>query len=68
MQNPIYRNHGNYRKLYSYQKAETLYDITCFFCENFLRRGDRTIDQMVQAARSGKLHENCHDSPARNDC
>jgi four helix bundle suffix protein len=24
------------------------------FCERFLKKGDRTIDQMVQAARSGK--------------
>jgi four helix bundle suffix protein len=52
--NSLYRNSGNYRKLYSYQKAEAIYDITCFFCTHFLRRGDRTIDQMVQAARSGK--------------
>jgi four helix bundle suffix protein len=52
--NSLYRNSGNYRKLHSYQKAEAIYDITCFFCERFLRRGDRTIDQMVQAARSGK--------------
>jgi four helix bundle suffix protein len=52
--NSIYRNTGNYRQLWSYQKAEAIYDITCFFCEKFLRRGDRTIDQMVQAARSGK--------------
>jgi len=50
----LYRNTGNYRSLYSYQKAEALYDITRFFCEHFLKRGDRTIDQMVQAARSGK--------------
>jgi four helix bundle suffix protein len=52
--NSLFRNTGNYRKLYSYQKAEALYDITLFFCEKFLRRGDRTFDQMVQAARSGK--------------
>ncbi len=45
---------GNYKKLISYQKAETIYDITFYFCKKFLRRGDRTIDQMVQAARSGK--------------
>jgi four helix bundle suffix protein len=31
-----------------------VYDLTFHFCERFLRRGDRTIDQMVQAARSGK--------------
>ena len=45
---------GNYRTLLSYQKAEIVYDITYRFCERFLKRGDRTIDQMVQAARSGK--------------
>lgn len=38
----------------SYQKAEAIYDITFYFCSNYLRKGDRTIDQMVQAARSGK--------------
>ena len=46
--------HGNYRELRSYQRAEILYDLTFHFCERFLSRGDRTIDQMVQAARSGK--------------
>ena len=45
---------GNYRELLSYQKAEIIYDITFRFCQRFLTRGDRTIDQMVQAARSGK--------------
>lgn len=46
--------HGNYRELLSYQKAEIIYDLTYGFCQRFLQRGDRTIDQMVQAARSGK--------------
>lgn len=46
--------HGNYRQLLSYQKAEVVYDITFRFCHRFLARGDRTIDQMIQAARSGK--------------
>jgi four helix bundle protein len=41
-------------QLHSFQKAEIVYDLTYRFCERFLRRGDRTIDQMVQAARSGK--------------
>lgn len=45
---------GNYRELLSYRKAEVIYDFTFRFCERFLSRGDRTIDQMVQAARSGK--------------
>src|ERR1700692_3644595 len=46
--------HGNYQELLSYQKAEIVYDLTYRFCQRFLNRGDRTIDQMVQAARSGK--------------
>src|SRR3954447_23212459 len=46
--------HGGYADLLSYQKAEVVYDITFRFCQRFLNRGDRTIDQMVQAARSGK--------------
>ena len=45
---------GNYRTLLAYRKTEVIYDLTFFFCEKFLCRGDRTIDQMVQAARSGK--------------
>lgn len=45
---------GNYRALLAYRKAEVVYDITQVFCRRFLNRGDRTIDQMVQAARSGK--------------
>ena len=45
---------GDYRTLLSYQKAEVVYRLTHRFCERFLKRGDRTVDQMVQAARSGK--------------
>jgi len=45
---------GNYRELLSYRKSEIVYDFTFRFCERVLKRGDRTIDQMVQAARSGK--------------
>jgi four helix bundle suffix protein len=46
--------HGHYQVLLSYQKSEVIYDVTYRFCERFLSKGDRTIDQMVQAARSGK--------------
>lgn len=46
--------HGRYRDLLSYQKAEVVYDVTFCFCQRFLSKGDRTIDQMIQAARSGK--------------
>lgn len=51
---PLLPRTGNYRKLLTYQKAEAIYDITYYFCKNYLQRVDRTIDQMVQAARSGK--------------
>jgi len=46
--------HGNYEELLSYQKAEVVFDVTYHFCQRFLQKGDRTVDQMVQAARSGK--------------
>ncbi len=46
---------GNYQKLLSYQKSEIVYDLTFRFCERFLHNyRDRTVDQMIQAARSGK--------------
>lgn len=47
-------NRGNYKKLIAYQKAECIYDITFYFAHKHLEKGDRTIDQMVQAARSCK--------------
>ncbi|MDR1676199.1 MAG: four helix bundle suffix domain-containing protein [Tannerella sp.] len=46
--------HDGYRNLISYQKAEIIYDGTVYFTGRFYRKPDRTIDQMVQAARSGK--------------
>ena len=46
--------HGGYRKLLTYKKAEIIYDGTVYFCNRFLEKYDRTKDQMVQAARSGK--------------
>lgn len=45
---------GGYRELLSYRKAEVIYDITFCFCERFIGKFDRTRDQMIQAARSGK--------------
>jgi len=45
---------GDYQTLLSFQKAEVVYDITFRFVHKFLSKGDRTIDQMIQAARSGK--------------
>ena len=53
--------HGGYRNLLSYQRAEIIYDGTVYFVKRFYRKPDRTIDQMVQAARSGKqnIAEGC---------
>ena len=44
----------NYKDLLFFRKSVALYDVTFAFCERYLTKGDRTIDQMVQAARSGK--------------
>lgn len=47
--------HGGYRKLTVYDKSETIYQATVVFCRRFLpAHGDRTVDQMTQAARSCK--------------
>jgi len=46
--------HGGYKNLVAFQKAEIVYDATVKFCADLLDRRDRTVDQMVQAARSGK--------------
>ena len=44
-----------WKELYFYRKSDTLYQLTVEFCKRFLpAHGDRTVDQMVQAARSGK--------------
>lgn len=46
---------GDYRNLIFYKKAVILYDMTCWFCEHYMdKTKDRTVDQMVQSARSGK--------------
>ncbi len=46
--------HGNYQELESYRNSVVIFDATQEFCTRFLKKGDRTIDQMIQAARSGK--------------
>jgi four helix bundle suffix protein len=51
---PIIPPRGDYQTLFSYQKAEVLYDLTFRFAHKYFAKGDRTIDQMIQAARSGK--------------
>lgn len=47
-------HHGGYRNLITYQKSEIIYDGTIYFTKRFFWKYDRTIGQMVQAARSGK--------------
>lgn len=46
--------HGHYKNLRVYKVTEMIYDITFYFTQHYLNKGDRTVDQMVQAARSGK--------------
>src|SRR5215471_6683383 len=46
--------HGGYAGLLAYQKALIVFQGTVRFCERFLEKRDRTVDQMIQAARSGK--------------
>jgi four helix bundle suffix protein len=46
--------HGGYERLITYQKSEIIYDGTYYFCKKYFQPYDRTIDQMIQAARSGK--------------
>jgi four helix bundle suffix protein len=51
---PRLRPSGGYRKLRSFQATTIIYDATVSFCERFLDPRSRTVDQMVQAARSGR--------------
>ena len=51
---PFLPHGGSYKNLIAYQKAECVYDVTYYFAHHHLGKGDRTVDQMVQAARSGK--------------
>ena len=46
--------HGGYQNLLAYQKALVVYDATVYFCNRFFGKFDRTREQMIQAARSGK--------------
>jgi len=53
-EHPIIPPRGDYQTLLSYQKAEVIYDLTFRFAHKYLAKGDRTIDQMIQSARSCK--------------
>lgn len=49
------RNGTNFRKLRFYHRSDVLYQLTQLFCKKYFKKwGDRTVDQMVQAARSCK--------------
>lgn len=48
------RPSGGYRTLRSFQASMIIYDATVVFCERFVDKRSRTVDQMVQAARSGR--------------
>lgn len=49
------RKQTRWEDLWFYQKTVVLYQMTVVFCRRFMKAyGDRTVDQMVQAARSGK--------------
>ena len=51
----IMRKATVYTDLHFYRKSDVLVQLTKAFCERFLpKHGDRTVDQMVQAARSVK--------------
>ena len=51
----VMRTGSRWQDLHLYRKSDTLYQLTVVFCRRFLPlHGDRTVDQMVQAARSGK--------------
>jgi restriction system protein len=48
------RPSGGYRQLRSFRVTTLIYDATVSFCDRFMDPRSRTVDQMVQAARSGR--------------
>ena len=54
MNSRIVQTNSNYTDLLCYKKAVIIYDLTYHFCSRFIDKRDRTHDQMIQAARSGK--------------
>lgn len=54
MSNRIIAHNNNYQDLLCYKKSVVIYDLTFLFCSRYIDKHDRTHDQMVQAARSGK--------------
>ena len=62
-QKPLIPRYTNYEDLLCYKKTRLIYDLTYHFCTRFIDKHDRTFDQMIQAARSGKQNivEGCID-------
>lgn len=51
----VLQRFGDYRQMYFYRKSKVIYDLTFHFCDRFITEyHDRTKDQMIQSARSGK--------------
>lgn len=51
----VLQRFGDYRQMYFYRKSRVIYDLTFHFCDRYITEyHDRTKDQMIQAARSGK--------------
>ena len=68
MTNELIPKHGGYRTLKSFQTATLIYDLTVEFCKTHMtyktNPSQRTVDQMIQAARSGRqnIAEGCQAS------
>ena len=62
-------HHRDYSRLLCYQKSVIIYDLTYHFSTRFIDKHDRTFDQMIQAARSGKQNivEGYVDSPTSTE-
>ena len=52
--NDFAKHKSNYKKLFVFQKSEAIYDLTYHFLQGHIAKSDRTYDQMLQAALSGK--------------
>lgn len=50
----IVESNRTYTNLICYKKTVVIYDLTFHFCKRYIDVRDRTHDQMIQAARSGK--------------
>ena len=59
MKEEIIKRKGNYRDLLCYRKAETIYDLTYFFANKFLKISDRTIDQRATLHQQHQSRANC---------